>query len=102
MEAYDSLKIMAQAINEAGSTTPEDIVNALENISYDGALGTITFPYGTQNPVPEGLEAKWWHQFPDPAITMVQYTEKGQDASEAVVIYPDTYKTGDLARPASQ
>jgi branched-chain amino acid transport system substrate-binding protein len=99
MEAYDSLKVMAQAINEAGSTDADAIINALENTSYDGALGTITFPYGVSNPVPDDLEAKWWHQFPEPAITMVQFTEPGQDASEVTVVYPEAYKTGELIRP---
>jgi len=96
MEAYDSLKLMAQAIDNAGSTDGEAIIQAIENISYDGALGTITFPYGTQNPIPEGMPAKWWHQFPDPAITLVQYQEAGQDAADVPVVFPETYKTADV------
>jgi branched-chain amino acid transport system substrate-binding protein len=99
MEAYDSLKIMAQAINEAGSTDPQAIISALENTTYKGALGTITFPYGTHNAIPEGVDAKWWHQFPDPAITMVQFTEKDQKASDVTVVFPEKYKTGELIRP---
>ncbi len=99
MEAYDSLKLMAQAINEAGSTDADDIIRALENISYNGALGNITFPYGTQNPIPAGVDAKWWHQFPKPAITMVQYQEKGQDSASAAVVFPETYKTADPILP---
>jgi branched-chain amino acid transport system substrate-binding protein len=95
MEAYDSLKIMAQAINEAGSTDPQAIISAIEAISYDGVLGTITFPYGTHNPIPEGVDAKWWHQFPNPAITIVQYTEAGQEASQAETVFPEAYKTAD-------
>jgi hypothetical protein len=90
---------MAQAINEAGSTDPLAIISALEAISYNGVLGTITFPYGTSNPVPEGTEAKWWHQFPDPAITIVQYTEAGQDSAEAVTVFPEAYKTADPVLP---
>ncbi len=96
MEAYDSLKLMAQAIDNAGSTDGEAIIQAIENISYDGALGNITFPYGTQNPIPEGMPAKWWHQFPDPAITLVQYQEAGQDAADVPVVFPETYKTADV------
>ncbi len=99
MEAYDSLKLMAQGINEAGSTDADAIISALENISYDGSLGTITFPYGTHNPIPEGTDAKWWHQFPDPAITMVQYQEVGQDSAEAAVVFPEAYKTADPVLP---
>ncbi|RME42601.1 MAG: ABC transporter substrate-binding protein, partial [Chloroflexi bacterium] len=75
------------------------IISALEHISYDGALGTITFPYGTHNPVPEGMEPKWWHQFPNPAITMVQYQEPGQDSADAAVVFPETYKTADPILP---
>jgi branched-chain amino acid transport system substrate-binding protein len=99
MEAYDALKLMAQAINEAGSTDPDAIINALEATTYYGALGTITFPYGTHNAIPEGVDAKWWHQFPDPAITMVQYQEVGQDSAEAAVVFPEAYKTADPVLP---
>jgi branched-chain amino acid transport system substrate-binding protein len=100
MEAYDSLKIVAQAINEAGSTDPAAIINALENTTYKGALGTITFPVNSANPPDAaGKDPKWWHQFPDPAITMVQFTEPGQKASDVAVVYPEAYKTADLIRP---
>jgi branched-chain amino acid transport system substrate-binding protein len=99
MEAYDSLKIMAQAINEAGSTEADAIISALENISYAGALGNITFPYGTHNPIPDGVDAKWWHQFPDPAVTLVQYQAAGQSSVDAPVIFPAAYQTADLIRP---
>lgn len=95
MEAYDALKLMAQAVNEAGSTDGDAVISALENISYNGALGTITFTYGTHNPIPDGVAAKWWHQFPDPAITLVQYQEAGQDSADVPVVFPDSYKTAD-------
>jgi branched-chain amino acid transport system substrate-binding protein len=96
MEAYDSIRVIARAIEEAGSVDPDAIITALENIEHLGALGTITFPYNRANP-PEaaGMEAKWFHQFPDPAITVVQYQVEGQDSTEATVVWPDTYKTGD-------
>jgi branched-chain amino acid transport system substrate-binding protein len=99
MEAYDSLKVMAQAINAAGSTDADAIISALENISYDGALGTITFPYGTHNPIPEGMDAKWWHQFPDFAATFIQYQEPGQDSGLAPVVYPEALRTADPIVP---
>lgn len=99
MEAYDSLIVMAQAINEAGSTDPDAIISALEGITYDGVLGTITFPYGTHNPIPEGMDPMWWHQFPEPAITIVQYTEPGQASADAATVFPDTYKTADPVLP---
>ena len=97
LEAYDSIMIIAQAIEEAGTTDPAAIIDALENIEYVGALGTITFPVNSQNP-PEaaGKDPKWWHQFPDPAITIVQYQEEGQDSLDAPVVFPEVYQTGEI------
>ena len=95
-EAYDSIRIIAQAIKEAGSTDADAIISALEKIKYVGALGTITFPYNRSNP-PEknNMDPKWWHQFPEPAVTMIQYQKTGQNSTDAPVVYPETYKTGD-------
>ncbi len=96
LTAYDSVRLIAQAISEAGSTDPTEIINALENITHEGSLGTITFPIN-QNNTPEqaGLDPKWWHQFPDPVITVVQYQEAGQDSINAISVYPASYQTGD-------
>ena len=96
MEAYDSIAILAQAINEAGSTDGDAIVDALENISHEGTLGRIYFPYGTKkDPSEDGKGDEWWHQWPDPALTMIQYQEEGQNSQDAPIVWPDTYKTGD-------
>lgn len=96
LEAYDSIMILAQAIEEAGTTDPAAIIEALENISYEGTLGTITFPVNSMNtPEQAGQDAKWWHQFPDPAITIVQYQEEGQDSTIATVVFPEIYQTGE-------
>ena len=96
MEAYDSIAILAQAINEAGSTDGMKIVNALEGISHEGTLGRIYFPYGTKkDPSVDGKGDEWWHQWPDPAMTMIQYQKQGQSSVDAVIVWPDAYKTGD-------
>ncbi len=94
-EAYDSIMVLAKAISDAKSTNGSDLIKALEHVTYHGALGTITFPYGVDNP-PEkhGKPAKWWHQFPNPAITIVQYQKTGQDSTKAPVVYPPSYQTG--------
>lgn len=97
LEAYDSINIIAQAITDGGSTDSESIISTLEGITHEGSLGTITFPYGSSNdPSENGLEDKWWHQWPDPAITIVQYQEEGQSANETVIIFPEAYQTGNL------
>ena len=94
MEAYDSIAIIVQAIGEAGATDGDSIVAALEGISHDGTLGRIYFPYGTgKDPSEDGKGDEWWHQWPDPALTMIQYQEEGQSSTEAAIVYPDAYKT---------
>ena len=96
LEAYDSIGVIAQAINEAGSTDGDAIVTALENISYDGVLGRIYFPYGSKkSPSEDGKGSEWWHQWPDPAITMVQYQKEGEPSNTMTIVYPEVYKTGD-------
>lgn len=96
LEAYDSIGVIAQAINEAGSTNGDAIVDALENISHEGTLGRIYFPYGTKkDPSADGKGDEWWHQWPDPAITMVQYQKEGEPSNTMTIVYPDVYKTGD-------
>lgn len=96
LEAYDSIGILAQAINEAGSTNGDAIVSALENISYDGVLGRIYFPYGSKkDPSADGKGDEWWHQWPDVAITMVQYQKEGEPSNTMIIVYPDAYKTGE-------
>jgi branched-chain amino acid transport system substrate-binding protein len=96
MEAYDSIAILAQAINEAGSTDGDAIVEALENIEHNGTLGKIYFPYGSKkDPSADGKGDEWWHQWPDVALTMIQYTEDGQASTEAAIVWPDPYKTAE-------
>ena len=96
LEAYDSIGVLAQAINEAGSTNGDAIVSALENINHEGALGNIYFPYGTKkDPAADDKGDEWWHQWPDPAITMVQYQKEGESSPGMTIVYPDVYKTGD-------
>ncbi|NBQ24331.1 MAG: ABC transporter substrate-binding protein, partial [Verrucomicrobia bacterium] len=93
MEAYDSIAILAQAINEAGETGGDAIVAALEAIEHEGTLGKIYFPYGTgRDPSADGKGDEWWHQWPDPAITVIQYTEEGQTSTDAAIVYPEAYK----------
>jgi branched-chain amino acid transport system substrate-binding protein len=96
MEAYDSIGILAKAISDANSTDGDAIVAALEKIQYDGVLGKIYFPYGTQKDPSADIKGnEWWHQWPDVAITVIQYQKEGQSSAEATIVYPDTYKTGD-------
>ncbi len=93
LATYDSVYIVADAIERAGSTDPDDIIAALEATDITLAQGHYYFPYGTQNPVPEGEPAWMWHQWPDAAVVIQQYFEVGQDPDDAAVVFPEAFQT---------
>jgi len=81
MEAYDSVYVLVRAIEMAGSTDPDAIVAALEEISYDGVLGTISFSL-------EREPAYMFHQWPGAKAVVIQYTGVNQKPSEALLLWP--------------
>lgn len=95
MEAYDSVWLMADAMERAGSfTDPDAIVAALERTDIDLSQGQYYFTYGRHNPdLPAGTPAYMWHQWPVPIVTVMQYFEAGQSGLEAAVIYPEIHQT---------
>ncbi|MCY3865693.1 MAG: ABC transporter substrate-binding protein [Chloroflexi bacterium] len=95
MEAYDSVWLMADAMERAGSfTDPDAIVAALESADIDLSQGRYYFTYGSHNPdLPEGTPAYMWHQWPVPVVTVMQYFERGQSGLAAAVVYPEAYQT---------
>ena len=101
-EAYDALKIMANAIENAGSLDADAIIAALEATDLEGAAGHYTFPYGSSNP-PDGVDVPdfMWHQWADVPLLYLQYTEVNQHSDDVEVIWPATYRTseGPVVRP---
>lgn len=81
MEAYDSIYVLVEAIKQAGSTSPDAIVAALEQIRYDGVLGTIYFST-------EREPAYMYHQWPGAKAVLIQYTEEGQNPNDALLLWP--------------
>ncbi len=95
MEAYDSVWLMADAIERAGGAgDPDAIVAALEATDIDLSQGHYYFSYGAHNPqLPEGTPAYMWHQWPVPVVTVMQYFEPGQSGLDAAVVWPEVYQT---------
>ncbi|MBL7062727.1 MAG: ABC transporter substrate-binding protein [Anaerolineae bacterium] len=95
LEAYDSVWIVADAIERAGTTDPEAVIAALEETDIDLAQGHYYFEYTSSNPIPAdgSVPAYMWHQWPDPAVLLLQYFETGQDWKDAAVIWPEVYQT---------
>jgi ABC-type branched-subunit amino acid transport system substrate-binding protein len=96
MAAYDGTYILLQAIEDAGSTDPEAIIEALENIEYTGVMGDFWFEYTSDNPVPEDVPGWMWHQWPTPNTYIIQYTEVDQTAGDAPVVYPRDRANGPI------
>jgi branched-chain amino acid transport system substrate-binding protein len=93
LATYDSVYIVADAIERAGSTDPDAIIAAIEATDMTLAQGHYYFPYGTQNPVPDDQPAWMWHQWPDAAVVIQQYFEQGQDPDDAAVVFPEAFQT---------
>jgi branched-chain amino acid transport system substrate-binding protein len=87
-EAYDAVRLLVDAIERAGSEDAAKVVSALEQTSYQGLQGKYEFPYGAGRPVPAGQPSWLWHQWPEPAIQLAQYTAKGQAFADATVVWP--------------
>jgi branched-chain amino acid transport system substrate-binding protein len=102
---YDSVRLAADAIGRANSLKPEAIIRALEESDVTLASGRYRFPYGADAP-PDGVTAPlfWWHQWLDAPLLYLQYSEVGQPASVAPVVWPATYRTTQepvLSRPVN-
>jgi ABC-type branched-subunit amino acid transport system substrate-binding protein len=95
LEAYDSIWIIADALERAGTTESTALIAALEETDVNLAQGRYYFEYTSQNPLPDdgSVPAYMWHQWPDPAILLLQYFESNQDWKDAAVIWPEVYQT---------
>jgi len=95
LEAYDSVWILADAIERAGSTDPQAIIEALEETDIVLSQGRYWFKYTSKNPLPAdgSVPAYMWHQWPNPAALVLQYFEPNQDWEEAAVLWPPEYQT---------
>ncbi len=95
-EAYDAMWILSDAIARADSLAPDAVIGALERTNLTLASGHYTFPYGSLNP-PNGndIPAYMWHQWPNPQILYLQYTEPNQPATQMEVIWPPLYRSTD-------
>lgn len=92
-ESYDSVWLVADAIQRAGSTDSKAVTAALEQTSFVGAQGQYAFPYNSANPLPADQPSWMWHQWPDPAYQLMEYYKKGQTLAESAVIWPPARQT---------
>ena len=94
LAAYDAFWLMAGAIERANTTTDKAaIVRQIELSDVTLSQGHYHFIYGSHNPDLGDDPAWMWHQWPDPALTMMQYFIEGQPGPEAAVVWPPVYWT---------
>jgi branched-chain amino acid transport system substrate-binding protein len=100
--AYDAVWLVADAIQRAGSTDTGAIIRALEQTDMQLTNGRYYFPYGSNSPPAQsGADRSLWHQWTDPPVLLLQYTEVNQPPAEMAVLWPPTYSTVEtpLLRP---
>ena len=95
LEAYDSVWIVADAIKKAGTTESKALISAIEDTDVVLAQGRYWFKYTSKNPLPAdgSVPAYMWHQWPDPAVLLIQYFKPKQAWQDAAVIWPPAYQT---------
>lgn len=95
MASYDSVWVLTDAIDRAETTESEAVVMALEETDITLTQGRYYFEYTSSNPLPDdGSVADYlWHQWPDPAVIVIQFYEEGQDPGDAAVVWPPAYQT---------
>jgi branched-chain amino acid transport system substrate-binding protein len=87
--AYSQVSLVADAINAAKSDKPQDLVKALLANKFEGWNATVSFTRG---------EGPYWQQWTPPML-VVQFTRPEMAFSEAKIIYPLEFKTGEWMPP---
>jgi branched-chain amino acid transport system substrate-binding protein len=87
--AYSQVSLVADAINAAKSEKADDLVKALLNNKFEGWNATVSFSRG---------EGPYWQQWTPPML-VVQFTRPEMAFTEARIIYPPEFKTGEWMPP---
>ena len=94
--AYDSVYLIADALERSPSPLGADVVAALQASDVTLASGRYYFPYSAANPAAKPSEPDFmWQQWPDVHALYLQYSELSQSSDEMPVIWPQTYRTVD-------
>jgi branched-chain amino acid transport system substrate-binding protein len=88
LNGYAQITLLADALNAAKSDTGDNLVKALLANKFEGWNGTIAFTRG---------EGPYWQQWTPPMLFM-QYTRPEQPFTEAKIVFPPEFKTGELMK----
>ena len=85
-EAYDSLYVLAKAIEAAGSLDQDKLIKALEEIDYKGCIGRIRFK---DHEIVFGEDPK------EAALLVIYQWQKGK----RVPVFPDSVAEAPIMKP---
>ena len=92
--AYDAFLLVADALNRTTTLTFPNLVDTLEASDVTLASGRYTFPYSSDNSPVEKPDYLW-HQWPDPPLLFLEYTEPQQISGDMPVLWPPSRRTVD-------
>ena len=90
LQGYDAMYSLLTAINNAGSTDGKAIIAALQALNLTGTRGDIQFSQE---------DGVWHHQWKGVPTFIFQYSEVGQSAGDANILFPEQFATAELMRP---
>ncbi|HEV8674056.1 MAG TPA: ABC transporter substrate-binding protein [Methylomirabilota bacterium] len=86
LNGYAQVLLLADALNAAKSDKGEELVKALLANKFEGWNASIGFARG---------EGPYWQQWTPPMLFM-QYTKPDMPFTDAKIVFPAEFKTGDL------
>ena len=90
LQGYDAMYALLTAIEKAGTTDSKAIIAELQALNVAGTRGDIVFSQE------DGVYHQQWKDVP---TFIFQYSEVGQSAADAEVLYPPQFATSELMRP---
>lgn len=88
---YDCALALIEAIRRAGSTDPDKIIAALEDLEIMGTRDLIKFSKES---------GSYWHQWLNVPVFTCQYQDVNLRNDESTILYPEEFATGKLMRPS--
>lgn len=86
LNGYAQVLLVADALNAAKSDKGENLVKALLANKFEGWNAAISFTRG---------EGPYWQQWTPPMLFM-EYTKPDMPFSDATIVFPSEFKTGEL------
>ena len=90
LQGYDAMFALLTAIENAGTTDSKAIIAELQALNVTGTRGDIVFAQE---------DGVWHQQWKDVPTFIFQYSEVGQSAGDAAVLFPPQFATSELMRP---